>query len=114
MKADLPHELDEDEIAKVDEEIEELADDGDAAEAEKKKGKWCALPLVGAEDRLKMVAADRLNILRRVEAMDGDDDCVHEPHICIALYKAIIAIRPDWHSDDDDKGKVKVVSRLCL
>lgn len=33
-------ELDEDEIAKVDEEIEELADDSDAAEAEKKKGKW--------------------------------------------------------------------------
>ena len=30
--------LDEDEIAKVDEEIEELADDGDASE--KKKGRW--------------------------------------------------------------------------
>ena len=29
--------------------------------------------------------------------------------ICIALYDAIIAIRPDWHSDDDDKGKIKVV-----
>ena len=29
--------------------------------------------------------------------------------ICIALYNAIIAIRPDWHSDDDDKGKIKVV-----
>ena len=34
--------LDEDEIAKVDEEIEELADDGDVAEAEKKKGRWAS------------------------------------------------------------------------
>ncbi len=29
--------------------------------------------------------------------------------ICIALYDAIVAIRPDWHSTDDDKGKIKVV-----
>ena len=40
MKAGLPRiELDEDEIAKIDEEIDELADDGDViAEAEKEEG----------------------------------------------------------------------------
>ena len=105
-------ELDEDEIAKVDEEIEELADDGDAAEAEKKKGKWSRVEaLVGAEDRLKMVAADLIEHFEaRVEAMDGKAMIVcMSRRICIALYDAIIAIRPDWHSDDDDKGKIKVV-----
>ena len=29
--------------------------------------------------------------------------------ICIALYEAITAIRPDWHEEDDEKGKIKVV-----
>jgi len=29
--------------------------------------------------------------------------------ICVALYKEIVALRPDWHSDDDAEGKIKVV-----
>ena len=105
-------ELDEEEIAKVDEEIEELADDGDAAEAEKKKGKWSRVEaLVGTDARLKMVAADLIEHFEaRVEAMDGKAMIVcMSRRICIALYDAIIATRPDWHSDDDDKGKIKVV-----
>ena len=105
-------ELDEEEITKVDEEIEELADDSDVAEAEKKKGKWSRVEaLVGAEDRLKMVAADLIEHFEaRVEAMEGKAMIVcMSRRICIALYDAIIAIRPDWHSDDDDKGKIKVV-----
>ena len=29
--------------------------------------------------------------------------------ICVELYDAIVALRPDWHDDDDDKGAMKVV-----
>jgi hypothetical protein len=29
--------------------------------------------------------------------------------ICIDLYDAIVRLRPDWHSDDDAAGKIKVV-----
>jgi type I restriction enzyme R subunit len=29
--------------------------------------------------------------------------------ICVNLYKAIIALRPQWHDGDDDKGAIKVV-----
>jgi type I restriction enzyme R subunit len=29
--------------------------------------------------------------------------------ICVELYKAIIKLRPDWHSDDDNQGFIKVV-----
>src|SRR5665647_2230478 len=29
--------------------------------------------------------------------------------ICANLYSAIVALRPDWHSDDLDKGVIKVV-----
>ncbi|MFP3670401.1 hypothetical protein SB717_35530, partial [Priestia sp. SIMBA_032] len=28
--------------------------------------------------------------------------------ICAKLYSAIVELRPDWHSDDLDKGKIKV------
>jgi type I restriction enzyme R subunit len=29
--------------------------------------------------------------------------------ICVELYDAIIKIRPLWHSNDDDKGTIKVI-----
>ncbi|MDP2061670.1 MAG: DUF3387 domain-containing protein [Phaeovulum sp.] len=29
--------------------------------------------------------------------------------ICVALYDGIVALRPDWHSDDDTLGKIKIV-----
>jgi type I restriction enzyme, R subunit len=29
--------------------------------------------------------------------------------ICVEMYKAITRLRPDWHSEDDPKGKIKVV-----
>jgi len=29
--------------------------------------------------------------------------------ICVDMYNAIVKLRPDWHSDDDDKGVLKIV-----
>ena len=29
--------------------------------------------------------------------------------IAVDLYDAIVALRPDWHSDDDAAGRIKVV-----
>jgi len=29
--------------------------------------------------------------------------------ICVHLYDAIIAIRPDWHDDDPERGAIKIV-----
>lgn len=31
--------------------------------------------------------------------------------ICANLYSAIVALRPDWHSDELDKGVIKVALR---
>ena len=105
-------ELDQDEIAAVDEEIDDLADDDDVSEMEKKKGKWSRVEaLVGTEDRLKMVAADLVEHFEaRVDAMDGKAMIVcMSRRICTDLYDAIVTLRPGWHSADDDKGKIKVV-----
>ena len=105
-------ELDEDKIPKIDEKIEELTEAEEIYEKEKKKGRWArAEALVGAEDRLKMVAADIVEHFEaRVDAMDGKAMVVcMSRRICVGLYDAIIAIRPDWHNADDDKGKIKIV-----
>jgi type I restriction enzyme R subunit len=29
--------------------------------------------------------------------------------ICVDLYREFIALRPEWHDEDDDKGVLKVV-----
>ncbi len=46
----------------------------------------------------------------RVAALDGKAMIVcMSRRICVALYDAIVKLRPDWHSDDDDAGAIKVV-----
>jgi type I restriction enzyme R subunit len=46
----------------------------------------------------------------RLSVMDGKALIVcMSRRICVDLYHAIVALRPDWHSDDDDRGMLKVV-----
>jgi type I restriction enzyme, R subunit len=105
-------ELPEEEIPRIDAAIEELTEDEALSAREKLKQKWATVEaLVGAEKRLKMVAADMVRHFEdRVAAMDGKAMVVcMSRRICVELYKEIVALRPDWHSDDDKQGVVKVV-----
>lgn len=105
-------ELPEEEIPRVDAAIEELTEDEALSEQEKLKQKWATVEaLVGAKKRLKMVAADMVQHFEdRIAAMDGKAMVVcMSRRICVELYKEIVALRPDWHSDDDKKGLIKVV-----
>ncbi|WP_168879109.1 type I restriction endonuclease subunit R [Rhizobium sp. P28RR-XV] len=105
-------ELPDDEKPKIDLEIEELTEDEAVTEQEKIKRKWATVEaLVGSEKRLAMVAADLVRHFEdRVTAMDGKAMVVcMSRRICVALYNQIIALRPDWHSDDDAAGAIKVV-----
>ncbi len=105
-------ELNEDEKPLIDAEIEALIEDASLTEAEKMKAKWSAVEaLVGADRRLAQVAADMVAHLEaRTEAMKGKAMAVcMSRRICVALYDRIIALRPEWHSTDDDKGAVKIV-----
>ena len=46
----------------------------------------------------------------RLVAMDGKAMIVcMSRRICVALYDAIVKLRPQWHSDDDEAGAIKVV-----
>tara|TARA_R110001599_G_scaffold294201_1_gene498177 strand:- start:2310 stop:5450 length:3141 start_codon:yes stop_codon:yes gene_type:complete len=105
-------ELNEEEKPAIDAEIEAMIEDDSLTEAEKLKAKWSSVEaLVGSEKRLKQVAADMVSHLEsRLEAMDGKAMAVcMSRRICVDLYGQIIALRPDWHSDGDDKGAIKVV-----
>jgi type I restriction enzyme, R subunit len=105
-------ELPDAEKARIDAEIEELTEDEAATEQERIKRKWATIEvLVGSEKRLAMVAADLVRHLEdRVAAMDGKAMVVcMSRRICVALYNQIVALRPDWHSDDDAAGAVKIV-----
>ena len=105
-------ELPDEEKPKVDAEIEELTEDEAANEQERLKRKWSTVEaLVGSEKRLKMVAEDLVaHFEARVQAMDGKAMVVcMSRRICVDLYSQIVALRPEWHSDDDAGGLVKIV-----
>ncbi|WP_461557146.1 type I restriction endonuclease subunit R, partial [Synechococcus sp.] len=80
--------------------------------AERAKSRWAALEaLVGAEPRLKQVAADLIaHFEQRSRTQPGKAMVVAMSRdICARLYDAIVALRPEWHDDDPKKGAIKVV-----
>ncbi|TJY60795.1 type I restriction endonuclease subunit R [Sinimarinibacterium sp. CAU 1509] len=105
-------ELDEDEKPRIDAEIEALLEDEDEPSAERAKQKWSTVEaLVGSDKRLALVAKDLVQHFEdRVAALDGKAMVVcMSRRICVALYDQIIQLRPDWHSEDDKAGSIKIV-----
>jgi type I restriction enzyme R subunit len=101
------------EIEQLSDQVEEIfEDEEDAATREAAKTKWAALEkLVGAEPRIREVAADLVEHFQaRIAAVEGKGMIVAmSREICVHLYNAIVALRPEWHSPDPAQGAVKVV-----
>lgn len=105
-------ELDANEKPKIDAEIEELTEDEAESEQDRLRRKWTSVEaLVGSDKRLAMVAQDlATHFEERIAALDGKAMIVcMSRRICVALYDAIVKLRPQWHSDDDEAGTIKVV-----
>ena len=105
-------ELSEVEKPKIDAEIDELTEDVALTEQEWIKRKWATVEaLVGSEKRLAMVASDLVRHFEdRVAAIYGKAMIVcMSRRICVALYQQIVMLRPEWHSNDDASGIIKVV-----
>ena len=105
-------ELDEDEKPRIDAEIEALLEDEDEPSAERTRQKWSTVEaLVGSDRRLALVAADLVQHFEdRVAALNGKAMMVcMSRRICVALYDEIIQLRPNWHSNDDKAGNIKIV-----
>ncbi len=93
----------------VDEVIE---DEEDVAIRENTKSKWAALEkLVGSEPRMQQVGTDLVNHFEtRIAAMPGKGMIVcMSREICVDMYNAIVAIKPEWHDLDPSKGAIKIV-----
>ncbi len=97
---------------KLVDDLDDELDQEDLTETQKAKAKWTQLEaLIGSENRVKNIAKDIVNHFElRQEVFDGKAMIVSmSRRIAADLYNEIIKIRPDWHSDDLDKGVIKVV-----
>lgn len=104
--------LREEEKPRIDPAFEEITEGEEEADKQKLRTKWAALEaMVGTEKRIALVADDLVNHCEgRFSAIDGKAMVVcMSRRICVDMYNAIANLRPDWHSDDDDKGVMKVV-----
>ena len=104
--------LDEAARPKIDPEFEEATEGEEVERKEKLKTKWAQLEaVVGAAKRLELVAKDIVeHFEKRLEAMLGKAMVVcMSRRICVELQREILKLRPEWASDDDDRGAIKVV-----
>ena len=98
--------------ATVDAGVEEIIEGADESDARAAKSKWARLEaIVGADDRLDTVAADIVEHWerRRGELFGKAMIVAMSRRIAVALYEKIVALRPEWHSDDPATGAIKVV-----
>lgn len=93
-------------------ELDDELDQEDLTSTQKAKSKWTQLEaLIGGKQRVQNIATDIVNhFTQRQEVFQGKGMIVSmSRRIAAELYNAIIAIKPEWHSDDLKKGKIKVI-----
>lgn len=103
---------DEEEWKKLDDEFEEITEGQEDNDREKYKSKWSRMEaIVGAPNRVKRLARDIVeHYEEKSKTIAGKAMVVcMSRKICVDLYDEIIKIRPEWHSDDLEKGVIKVV-----
>lgn len=107
-RIDLPMEVRDE----IDYQFDELMEGEDLYVVEKAKSRWARLEaMVGSEKRIALVARDLVeHFENRLDVMDGKGMIVAmSRRIAVELYTELIKLRPQWHSDDDKKGFLKVV-----
>lgn len=95
-------------VSDLDDELEQE----DLTNTQKAKAKWTQLEaLVGSENRIATIAKDIVDhFSQRQDVFEGKGMIVcMSRRIAADLYAAIINLKPEWHSDDLNKGVIKVV-----
>ncbi|MCK9397453.1 MAG: type I restriction endonuclease subunit R [Methylobacter sp.] len=101
-----------DEGKKLVAELDEELDQDELNETQKAKSKRTQLEaLVGSAQRIKNIAQDIVSHFEaRQEVFAGKGMIVSmSRRIAVDLYEEIIKLKPEWHSDDLNKGVIKVV-----
>lgn len=103
---------DNEELEKIDEEFEELSEGYEEHQKEKMKGKFSKMEaIVGSPNRVAELAKDIVSHYEeKSKSITGKAMIVcMSRKICVDLYNEIEKLRPSWCSDDENKGKIKVV-----
>ncbi len=104
--------INEAEIEALNDEVEDIIEDEEDRDKESTKSKWAALEkLVGSGPRMTQVGRDLVEHFEsRIETMPGKGMVVcMSRDICVDMYDAIVAIKPEWHDLDTSKGAIKIV-----
>lgn len=104
--------MDEDTKRWLDREVDDLLEGEEANRQDKLKAEYAQKEaIVGNAERLNVIALDIIqHFEQRQESLEGKGMVVTMSRsIAAELYEKIVAYRPDWHSDDDRQGKVKVI-----
>lgn len=97
---------------KLVDDLDDELDQEDLTTTQKAKAKWTQLEaLIGSKNRINNIAKDIVtHFEQRQEVFAGKGMIVAmSRRIAAELYEAIIALKPEWHSDDLKKGVIKVV-----
>lgn len=104
--------LNEEELSKIDEELTQAAEDQPEYVLQKEKSRWSRLEaIIGEPDRLRSVAQDIVTHFEdRQKVFHGKAMIVAMSRkIAVLLYQYITELRPEWHSDKDEEGVIKVI-----
>jgi len=105
-------ELPADALGEIDGAFRDATSGSEEDARERLKSKWARVEaIVGSDKRIKELAADLVEHWeRRREVLAGKAMIVAmSRRIAAAMYDAIAELRPDWVSDDDKTGRLKVV-----
>ena len=104
--------LDAGQLPQIDAAVEDVAEGEEESVREKLKTRWAAVEkLAGAKARLAQIAKDLVwHFEQRTATLPGKGMIVAmSREICVDLFDAIIALRPDWAGDDPAQGAIKIM-----
>lgn len=104
--------IDDDTRRWLDKEVDELLEGEELSRQDALKAEYAQKEaIVGSDERLNMVALDIIqHFEQRQSVLNGKGMIVTMSRgIAADLYEKIVAYRPEWHSDDDASGVIKVV-----
>ena len=99
-------------LRNIDPNFDQITENSEEDERKKLKTKWTKLEaIMGSQANLEQMAKDIVEHFENRRSMlrgKGMIVCMSRK-MCVGLYNELVKLRKDWHSDDDNKGFLKVV-----
>jgi len=96
----------------MDQQVEEITEDEELTEKQKRFAKWASKEaVVGSTMRIQQIAKDMVaHFEQRTQGSKGKAMFVSmSRRIAVELHDEIIKLKPEWYSKADDKGCIKVI-----